>query len=133
MIQFSLDELKEIEEAVSGDLKLKIQRAIKREENGVVTTSGIFIPFSKALSIEVRKYEDGIIDTEVIHYIMPSFYEENYEKMCLDLEKVIERSKQKINGDVTVTASYNTKTSIGFNTKFIKAFRINGIDIPIKY
>lgn len=133
MIQFSLDELKEIEEVVSGDLKLKIQRAIKREENGVVTTSGIFIPFSKALSIEVREYEDGIIDTEVINYITPSFYEENYEKMCLDLEKAIEKSKQEINGDVTVTASYNTETSIGFNTKFIKALRINGVDTPINY
>lgn len=133
MIQFSLDELKEIEEAVSGDLKLKIQRAIKREENGVVTTSGVFIPFSKALSIEVRRYEDSIIDTEVIHCIMPSFYEENYEKMCLDLEKAIKKSKQEINGDVTVTTCYNTESAIGFNTKFINAFRINGIDIPISY
>lgn len=64
---------------------------------------------------------------------MPFFYEENYEKMCLDLEKTIKRSKQKINGDVTVTASYDTGTAIGFNTKFIKAFRINGVDIPISY
>lgn len=133
MIQFSLDELKEIEEAVSGDLKLKIQQAIKREENGVITTSGIFIPFSKALSIEVRRYEDGIIDSEIIYHIMPFFYEENYEKMCLDLEKAIEKSKQVINGDVTVTTSYNTETAIGFNTKFIKAFRIDGVDTPINY
>ena len=133
MFQFSLDELKEIEEVASGDLKLKIQRAIKREENGVITTSGIFIPFSKALSIEVRRYEDGIIDTEVLYCIMPSFYEEDYEKMCLDFEKIIEKSKQEINGDVTVTTCYNTESAIGFNIKFINAFRINGIDIPISY
>lgn len=133
MIQFSLDEFKEIEAVVSGNLKLKIQRTIKREENGVVTTSGIFIPFSKAQFIEVRRYEDSIMDTEVIHCIMPSLYEENYEKICPDLERAIEKSKQRINGDVTVTTSYNTETAIGFNTKFIKAFRINGMDIPIKY
>ncbi len=133
MIQFSLDELKEIEEAVSGDLKLKIQRTIKREENGVVTTSGIFIPFSKAQFIEVRRYEDSIMDTEVIHCIMPSLYEENYEKICPDLERAIEKSKQKINGDVTVTACYNTESSDGFNIKFIKALRINRVDTPINY
>lgn len=133
MIQFSLDELKEIEEAVSGDLKLKIQRTIKREENGVVTTSGIFIPFSKAQFIEVRRYEDDIMDTEIIHCIMPSLYEENYEKIYPDLEKAIEKSRQKINGDVTVTACYNTESSDGFNIKFIKALRINGVDTPINY
>lgn len=133
MIQFSLDELKEIEEAVSGDLKLKVQRAIKREENGVITTSESFIPFSKAQFIEVRRYEDSIMDTEVIHCIMPSLYEENYEKICSDLEKAIEKSRQKINGDVTVTACYNTESSDGFNIKFIKALRINGVDTPINY
>ena len=131
MIQFSLDELKEIEEVVSGDLKLKIQQAIKREENGVVTTSGIFIPFSKALSIEVRRYEDCIIDSEVIHCISPSLYEENYEKIYPDLEKIIKKSKQEINGDVTVTTSYDTGCAIGFNTKFIKALRINGVVIKV--
>lgn len=133
MIQFSLDELKEIEAVVSGNLKLKIQRTIKREENGVVTTSGIFIPFSKAQFIEVRRYEDDIMDTEIIHCIMPSLYEENYEKIYPDLEKAIEKSRQKINGDVTVTACYNTESSDGFNIKFIKALRINGVDTPINY
>lgn len=133
MIQFSLDELKEIEEAVSGDLKLKVQRAIKREENGVITTSESFIPFSKAQFIEVRRYEDGIMDTEIIHCIMPSLYEENYEKIYPDLEKAIEKSRQKINGDVTVTACYNTESSDGFNIKFIKALRINGVGTPINY
>lgn len=134
MIQFSLDELKEIEKVVSGELKLKVQSAIKREENGVITTSGIFIPFSEAQFIEVRRYEDGIIDTEVIHpCIIPFLYEEKYEKIYPDLERAIEKSKQKINGDVTVTASYNTGTSIGFNTRFIKALRINGVDTPINY
>lgn len=133
MIQFSLDELKEIEEAVSGDLKLKIQQAIKREENGVITTSGIFIPFSQALSIGVRRYEDGIIDTEVIQSILPCFYEKNYWNIYPSLEKAIEKSKKVINGDVTVTVSYDTKTAIGLNTKFIKALRINGVDTPINY
>lgn len=133
MIQFSLDELKEIEEVVSGDLKLKVQKEIRKEENGVITTSGIFIPFSEAQFLEVRRYEDEIIDTEVIHCVMPSLYEEDYEKIYPDLERAIERSKKEINGDVTVTASYNTGTSIGFNTKFIKALRINGVDTPINY
>lgn len=133
MIQFNLDELKEIEEVVSGDLKLKVQQAIKREENGVITTLGIFIPFSKAQFIEVRRYEDSIMDTEVIHCIMPSLYEENYEKIYPDLEKAIEKSKQEINGDVTVTACYDTGSSDGFNIRFINALRINGVDTPINY
>ena len=133
MVQFSLDELKEIEEAVSGELKFKVQQVIKREENGVITTSGIFIPFSQALAIEVRRYEDGIIDTEVIHSILPFFYEKNYGKIYLNLKKTIEKSKKEINGDVTVTVSYDTETSIGLNTKFIKALRIHGIDTPINY
>lgn len=133
MIQFSLDELKEIEAAVSGNLKIKIQRTIKREENGVITTSESFIPFSKAQFLEVRRYEEEIIDSEVIHCIMPSLYEENYEKICPDLERAIEKSKEEINGDVTVTAYYNAGTSIGFDVKLIKALRVNGGDIPIKY
>lgn len=133
MIQFNLDELKEIEEVVSGDLKLKVQQAIKREENGVITTLGTFIPFSKVQFIEVRRYEDEIIDTEVIHCVMPSLYEEDYEKIYPDLERAIERSKKEINGDVTVTACYNTETSLGFDVKLIKALRINGVDTPINY
>lgn len=112
MFQFSLGELKEIEEAVSGDLKLKIQQAIKREENGVITTSEIFIPFSQALAIEVRRYEDGIIDTEIIHSILPCFYEKNYGNIYLNLEKALEKSKKEINGDVTVTASYDTTAEV---------------------
>lgn len=133
MIQFNLDELKEIEEVVSGDLKLKVQQAIKREENGVITTLGTFIPFSKVQFIEVRRYEDEIIDTEVIHCVMPSLYEEDYEKIYPDLERAIERSKKEINGDVFVTACYNTETSLGFDVKLIKALRINGVDTPITY
>lgn len=133
MIQFSLDELKEIEAVVSGNLKLKLQKEIRREESGVITDLGEFIPFSQAQFLEVRRYEEEIIDSEVIHCVMPSRYEEDYEGICPDLERAIKKSKQRINGDVTVTTSYNTKTAIGFNTKFIKAFRINGMDIPIKY
>lgn len=133
MIQFSLDELKEIEEVVSGDLKLKVQSAIKREENGVITTSGTFIPFSQALAIEVRRYEEGIIDTEIVRSIIPCFHEKNYGSIYPNLENAIKKSKKEINGDVTVTASYNTETAIGLNTKFIKALRINGVDTPINY
>lgn len=131
MIQFNLDELKEIEEVVSGDLKLKVQQAIKREENGVITTLGTFIPFSKAQFIEVRRYEDEIIDTEVIHCVMPSLYEEDYEKIYPDLEIAIERSKKEINGDVFVTACYDTGSSSGFSIRLIEALRINGVVIKV--
>lgn len=64
---------------------------------------------------------------------MPSLYEENYKEIYSDLERAIEKSKKKINGDVTVTACYNTETSFGFDVKLIKALRINGVDIPINY
>lgn len=133
MIQFSLDELKEIEAVVSGNLKLKLQREIRRKESGVITDLGEFIPFSQAQFLEVRRYEEEIIDSEVIHCVMPSRYEEDYKEIYSDLEKVIEKSKEEINGDVTVTAYYNTGTSLGFDVKLIKALRINGVDIPIKY
>lgn len=133
MIQFSLDELKEIEAVVSGDLKLKLQKEIKREENGVVTDLGEFIPFSKTQFLEVRRYEEEVIDSDIIHCVMPSLYEENYKEIYSDLERAIEKSKRKINGDVTVTACYNTETSLGFDVKLIKALRINGVDTPINY
>lgn len=133
MIQFSLDELKEIEAVVSGNLKLKLQKEIRREESGVITDLGEFIPFSQAQFLEVRRYEEEIIDSEVIHCVMLSRYEEDYKEIYSDLEKVIEKSKEEINGDVTVTAYYNTGTSLGYDVKLIKALRINGVDIPIKY
>lgn len=133
MIQFSLNELKEIEAVVSGNLKIKLQKEIRREESGVVTDLGEFIPFSKAQFLEIRRYEEEIIDSEVIHCVMSSRYEEDYEGICPDLERAIEKSKKEINGDVTVTTYYNTGTSLGFDVKLIKALRINGVDIPIKY
>ena len=133
MIQFSLDELKEIEAVVSGNLKIKLQKEIRREESGVVTDLGEFIPFSQAQFLEVRRYEEEIIDSEVIHCVMSSRYEEDYEGIYSDLERAIKKSKEEINGDVTVTAYYNTGTSLGFDVKLIKALRINGVDIPIKY
>ena len=64
---------------------------------------------------------------------MPSLYEENYKEIYSDLERAIEKSKRKINGDVTVTACYNTETSLGFDVKLIKALRINGVDTSINY
>lgn len=64
---------------------------------------------------------------------MPSLYEEDYEKIYPDLERVIERSKKEIKGDVTVTACYNTGSSNGFSIRLIKALRINGVDTPINY
>ena len=67
MIQFSLDELKEIEAVVSGDLKLKLQKEIRKEESGVVTDLGEFIPFSKTQFLEVRRYEEEIIYSDIIH------------------------------------------------------------------
>ena len=134
MIQFSLDELKEIEEVVSGGLKLKIQQIIKREENGVITIRGDFIPFSKAKFIEVRGCEDeNIDDVEVPPGLMPSFYEEGYERIYPDLEGIIEKYKKKIKGDVFVISYYDTGTALGFNTVLIKALRINGVDTPVNY
>lgn len=64
---------------------------------------------------------------------MPSLYEENYKEIYSDLERDIEKSKRKINGDVTVTAYYNTETSLGLDVKLIKTLRINGVDTPINY
>ena len=72
MIQFSLDELKEIEAVVSGDLKLKLQKEIRKDVALTVGTRKVKI-IAEDMNGNVESFEiyyfSMNLDLNYFHYL----------------------------------------------------------------